>query len=149
MWTAIFVCLFVFNFFFVSFRKLAHQQGVPWSEFWEFLNCSCDLSKETGRRVLDEYLKGVWSEAGSQSGSDLSSPKLDDVDWSSMDEELSALVESKLSLQESEFSTPQIRRGQPIASCNFLTGWVCSKLVCHWCSFGVVEVQSLSWCWYK
>ena len=133
-------------------RHLAHQQGLPWSEFWEFLNCSCDLSKEAGRRALEAYLQGAWSsrEAHPQSRIDLrASPELNfrnDVEEekggdsegagqeagmggaeegraSAVDEELSVMMEQKLSVQDSfEFSTPQIRRVQPVASSCFLTG---------------------------
>jgi len=161
-------------------RHLAHQQGLPWSEFWEFLNCSCDLSKEPGRRALEDYLQGVWGNsrtARPQSQINLrGSPELRDragteenggdnqeegggdnqeageetgvggaeeEKASSMGEDLSALMEQKLSLQDSfEFNTPQIRRGQPIASGCFLTGWVSVGYI-HTCIHVVMKFYSL------
>ncbi|KAJ8384932.1 hypothetical protein AAFF_G00197400 [Aldrovandia affinis] len=37
-------------------RELAHANGLPWAEYWEFLGCFVDLSSEEGLQKLDEYL---------------------------------------------------------------------------------------------
>ena len=38
-------------------RKLAHNKGVGWTEHWDFLGCSCDLSLPDGLQLVEEYLK--------------------------------------------------------------------------------------------
>ncbi|KAH1180251.1 ankyrin repeat and LEM domain-containing protein 2 isoform X1 [Mauremys mutica] len=37
-------------------RELAHEQGFPWVEYWEFLGCFVDLSSQEGLQKLEEYL---------------------------------------------------------------------------------------------
>ncbi|XP_048369630.1 ankyrin repeat and LEM domain-containing protein 2 [Sphaerodactylus townsendi] len=37
-------------------RELAHEQGFPWVEYWEFLGCFVDLSSQEGLQTLEEYL---------------------------------------------------------------------------------------------
>ncbi len=131
-------------------RKLARQQGLPWCEFWEFLNCSCDLASNEGRRVLEDYLQLTWntsaSSARAQSRSNLSSPTLCNGDRDleaekevkeeeeALDQVLSDMMDSKMSLQTStECSTPspQIEKGQVITG-SFLTGLV-SGFCDSWC----------------
>ena len=43
------------------YRKLAHSKGVGWTERWDFLGCSCDLSLPEGQQLLEEYLREVSS----------------------------------------------------------------------------------------
>ena len=37
-------------------RQLAHKKGVGWTEYWDFLGCSCDLSTPEGLQFLEQYL---------------------------------------------------------------------------------------------
>ena len=37
-------------------RQLAHKKGVGWTEYWDFLGCSCDLSTPEGLQLLEQYL---------------------------------------------------------------------------------------------
>ncbi|XP_051540667.1 ankyrin repeat and LEM domain-containing protein 2-like [Myxocyprinus asiaticus] len=37
-------------------RELAHEMGVPWAEYWDFLNCFIDLFTADGLNMLEEYL---------------------------------------------------------------------------------------------
>ena len=38
-------------------RQLAHKGNIGWREYWDFLGCSCDLSKPKGMALLEEYLE--------------------------------------------------------------------------------------------
>lgn len=44
------------SFYLIYCRELAHEQGFPWVEYWEFLGCFVDLSSQEGLRTLEEYL---------------------------------------------------------------------------------------------
>ncbi|XP_061528970.1 ankyrin repeat and LEM domain-containing protein 2 isoform X1 [Phycodurus eques] len=37
-------------------RELAHKMGLPWAEYWDFLDCFVDLSSIKGLQKLEEYL---------------------------------------------------------------------------------------------
>ncbi|XP_051972813.1 ankyrin repeat and LEM domain-containing protein 2-like [Xyrauchen texanus] len=37
-------------------RELAHEMGIPWAEYWDFLNCFIDLFTADGLNMLEEYL---------------------------------------------------------------------------------------------
>ncbi|XP_039627400.1 ankyrin repeat and LEM domain-containing protein 2 [Polypterus senegalus] len=37
-------------------RDLAHERGLPWAEFWEFLDCFIDLASSEGLQKMEEYL---------------------------------------------------------------------------------------------
>ncbi|KAG8455961.1 hypothetical protein GDO86_001957 [Hymenochirus boettgeri] len=37
-------------------RELAHELGVPWVEYWDFLGCFIDLSSKEGLKKLEKYL---------------------------------------------------------------------------------------------
>ncbi|XP_036384723.1 ankyrin repeat and LEM domain-containing protein 2-like [Megalops cyprinoides] len=39
-------------------RELAHELGLPWAEYWDFLHCFLDLSSSEGLQRLEEYLSG-------------------------------------------------------------------------------------------
>ena len=38
-------------------RKLATDMEIPWTEYWEFLDCFTDLTTESGLNKLEQYLK--------------------------------------------------------------------------------------------
>lgn len=38
------------------FRELAHDQGVPWTEYWSFLGCYTDMKTDSGLDKLEQYL---------------------------------------------------------------------------------------------
>ena len=46
-------------------RQLAQRKGVVWQEYWDFLNCYCDLSKPAGLRKLELYLSSHWETSSS------------------------------------------------------------------------------------
>ena len=48
--------MILFSLSLPSSRHIAHQQGVGWSEYWEFLGCYTDLSKDEGMSKLEDYL---------------------------------------------------------------------------------------------
>ena len=54
----IWVCHLLF-FHVHSPRQIAHQKGVGWTEYWDFLGRSCDLSTPEGLRLLEEFLAGL------------------------------------------------------------------------------------------
>ena len=45
-------------------RQIARQKEVGWTEYWDFLDCFCDLSCPEGLQQLEHYLAGL---AGSSS----------------------------------------------------------------------------------
>ena len=55
----------------VSPRKLAHSKGVGWMEYWDFINCSCDLSHPEGQLMIEEYLKELSDSSRNLSSQDL------------------------------------------------------------------------------
>lgn len=46
-------------------RHIAHQEGVEWSEYWDFLGCYTDLSKDEGISRLEGYLTTLFSQVAS------------------------------------------------------------------------------------
>ena len=134
-------------------RRLAHRQKVTWTESWDFLNCSCDLSEEEGKKALEQYLtrvpspalSGVRLEQYDDFGSvmsplildihcqedsvksldaNMSASDLDDKEGSTIDKALAECMDSKLSLHPSAFFTPKAsKRGFVSRDQVFLTGY--------------------------
>ena len=52
-------CLFSLIIFFASrfYRTIAAQENLPYSEYWDFLECHLDLCTKAGLEKLEEYLK--------------------------------------------------------------------------------------------
>ena len=48
-------------------RRLAHQAGVGWTEYWDFLGVSCDLSTPDGHLALESYLSNLTTACGGES----------------------------------------------------------------------------------
>jgi len=46
-------------FYAYSPRQIAHQKGVGWTEYWDFLGSSCDLSTPEGLQLLDQFLASL------------------------------------------------------------------------------------------
>lgn len=47
------------NYYFPVYRMLAKEEGIQWSEYWDFLEDYIDLSSPDGLRMLDDYLEQV------------------------------------------------------------------------------------------
>lgn len=92
-------------------RFLAHKEKVSWRENWDFLNCSCDLAKPDGLRMLEHFLGGLHS-AAPTSYSSLQDQSVD-AGYLEMDSILEDF--SNLSLQD-PVGTPKSN------SCRFITG---------------------------
>ena len=51
------ICFMYISLFHCSdSRELAHDQGIPWTEYWSFLGCYADMETESGLEKLEEYL---------------------------------------------------------------------------------------------
>lgn len=44
-------------------RDIAHNMGVSWNEYWDFLGCYCDLSQPESLDKLEQYLAQLSEEA--------------------------------------------------------------------------------------
>ncbi len=58
----------------ISLRQLAHDRNYGWSEYWDFLGTSCDLSKPEGLELLEDYFSSQQSSADEAGGVDRESP---------------------------------------------------------------------------